>query len=588
MNSVVKTNIRIGLGQIRLEVGVDDKTMSGNISRMRQMYAKASRENCDVVLFPELAITGYSPEDLLLRIDSQASFTKVANEFRDEILSLENGPVIIFGSPRIIFRNSDGEFAQKVESASTLVLEDSTLVNGVLAVDPKTKLSREIYKMHLPNWGIFDEARIFAHASQVAPTFEIAGIKSGVVVCRDIWIESSVETLANQGAKIIFVPNASPYANSRSEERTKVIRHYSQKYGVVIVYVNMVEGCDELIFDGGSYIVDEKSEIVLETKRFVEDFAFVDLEIDTSKNIRKASSKQDNEQVDLSGSIGHDIFDPQEVYKAIVLGTKEFINAIGADTKVCVGLSGGIDSALVASIAVDALGVDRVHGVLMPSKFTSDRSIEDANLLVNSLGITAETISIERLHDVASDEFSLDSLPGIVSENIQSRLRGMSLMMFSNANGHLVLATGNKSEGAVGYTTLYGDTIGAWAPIKDVYKTQVYQICNWRNSTSEFELTAPIPESIIDREPTAELRHGQSDVDSLYPYDVLDGILELFIDHEFTVESLVARGFEREIVEHVIRLVKANEFKRKQSPVGPRLTRKNFGRGRRVPICAHW
>lgn len=585
-NSVSK--IRIGLGQIRLEVGVDEKTMSGNISRMREMYEKAKSENCDVVLFPELAVTGYSPEDILLRLDAQLAFTNASNDFRDKILKSESGPAIIFGSPRLIHRNQGGLFNQKVESASTLELGDTALVNGALVLDPQTKLSREIYKMHLPNWGVFDEVRIFAHARETAPIFQIAGINCGVVICRDIWIESSVSDLAEKGAKIIFVPNASPYANSRAGEREKVLKHYSKKYGVAIAYLNMIQGCDELVFDGGSYVVDTHGELVCETNRFEEQFSYVDIEIENSKHKKPLKSETGGGQVDLSGSIGHDIFDPQETYKAIVLGTREFINSISEDAKVCIGLSGGIDSALVAAIAVDALGSSRVHGVLLPSKFTSERSNDDAILLANKLGISHEIISIEKMHETISQEFALDSLPSIVSENIQSRLRGMSLMMVSNSKGYLILATSNKSESAVGYSTLYGDTVGAWAPIKDVYKTQVYEICEWRNASSEYVVEAPIPNSIIEREPTAELRHDQTDAQALYPYDVLDGILELFIDHEFSAESIVARGFDADAVQRVIGLVKASEFKRKQSPVGPRLTRKNFGRGRRVPISAHW
>ena len=460
------------------------------------------------------------------------------------------------------------------------------MANGALVIDPKTKLSREIFKIHLPNWGVFDEVRVFAHATQVAPTFEIAGVKCGLVICRDIWIESSVADLANMGARVIFVPNASPYANSRSLERTKIIQAYAKKYGVAIVYINMIEGCDELVFDGGSYVVDSSGDLIDECKRFEECFIAVDLETQDGPNLETNSQPEEN--VDLSGFIGHDVFDPEEVYRAILLGTTEFINSIGPDVKVCIGLSGGVDSALVATIAVDALGADRVYGVLLPSKFTSEESNSYAIELAKNLGITHETISIEKLHETATQEFGIDALESIVSENVQSRLRGLTLMMISNSRGHLVLSPGNKSEAAVGYSTLYGDTVGAWAPIKDVYKTQVYKICEWRNMSNEFEAKEAIPESIISRAPTAELRSNQTDEESLYPYDLLDGVLELFIDHEFSASSIVEMGFDPVAVERIIGLVKSSEFKRKQSPIGPRLTRKNFGRGRRIPISAHW
>lgn len=579
--------LKIGLGQIRLEVGVDDKTMNGNIERMREMYANAKRQNCDVVLFPELAITGYSPEDLLLRIDSQIAVTSKTNEFRDELLKLEDGPAVIFGAPRMVSRNKDGSFPQNLESASTLEIGEIALTNSALIVDPVTKLSEEVYKIHLPNWGVFDEVRIFNHAREVGNAFEIAGVTCGVVICRDIWIESSVADLAKAGAKVIFVPNASPYANSRAGEREKVINAYSKKYGVTIVYVNMIAGCDELVFDGGSFVVNDCGDLVGETERFVEQFFAIEIEVGENQNVKKVDDSPLKE-VDMSGWLGQDVFDPYETYNAIVLGTREFINSIGSDVKVCIGLSGGLDSALVATIAVDALGADRVHGILMPSKFTSQRSIDDANALARNLGITSETISIEKLHETASSEFALDSLEGIVSENIQSRLRGLTLMMVSNSKHYLVLGTSNKSESAVGYCTLYGDTVGAWAPIKDVYKTQAFELCSWRNSTELFAISNPIPDSILTREPTAELRHDQTDAQALYPYEVLDGILELFIDHEFSDVSIVERGFDPDAVQRVIGLVKANEFKRKQSPIGPRLTRKNFGRGRRVPISALW
>lgn len=584
----MKTTLRIALAQIHLRVGVDTKTLNYNISQMRNAYERACDESCDVVVFPELALTGYSPEDLLLRFDVQQAFSQAGDQFRDEILNRESGPVIIFGAPRMVNPDDDGNFPQELESRSTLDISGPALANAAIVVDPVNSTSREIYKSHLPNWGVFDEARWFASARCLADPIEISGVVSGVAICRDIWKESTVAGLVKAGARVIYVPNASPYANSRISERIRSLRFNAQKYGVPIVYVNMIEGCDEAVFDGGSFIVNANGDLVAQTMRFEEDFIAIDLEISEEKPMKNIDNSLVEGLIDLSASLGHDIFDPHETYRAIVLGTREFINSISPDVKVVIGLSGGIDSALVATVAVDALGASRVHGVLLPSKYTSDRSNADAELLAKSLGIGCETISIEKMHEVASIEFSLDSLPSIVSENIQSRLRGLSLMKLSNSQGYLVLATSNKSESAVGYCTLYGDTVGAYSPIKDVYKTQVYELCSWRNMTELFEVHAPIPDSIIDREPTAELRENQTDESSLYPYEVLDGILERFIDHDLSIEAIVADGFDQEIVEHVVSLVKASEFKRKQTPIGPRLTRKNFGKGRRVPISAHW
>lgn len=553
---------------------------------MRTAYDRAAKENCDVVVMPELATTGYSPEDLLLRPDVQTRFTLATNAFRDEIANRGKGPVIVFGTPRMVNAADDGTFAQGLESRTTLDLGIQALANCAMVINPETHETHEIYKVHLPNWGLFDEPRIFASATQFSEPIEIAGTSTGVVICRDIWKEEMVAHMASNGAQLIIVPNASPYANARHAERIKALQHYARTYSIAIAYVNMVECCDEAVFEGGSFVFDSLGNLVAETQRFREDFICVDIEIDDGSGT--INQEGVGNSVDLSGSLTHDEFYPDEAYQAIVLSIREFINSIRKNAQVSVGLSGGIDSALIATLAVDALGPDRVEGVLMPSKFTSEQSISDATELAKNLGIDFRTISIEKMHEAAINEFGLEAMPGIVSENMQSRLRGVVLMMLSNSEGLLPLATSNKSESAVGYCTLYGDTVGAFSPIKDVYKSQVYKLCNWRNNTDIYSVTHPIPESIIVRAPSAELRDFQTDEEALLPYDILDGILQRYIDYDLSIDSIVGDGFNRDDVLRITDLVNASEFKRKQTPVGPRLTRKNFGKGRRIPISAHW
>jgi len=585
--------LRVGLAQLHLTVGVDDETLTKNTNSIRAAYQRATQENCDIVVTPELSVCGYSPEDLLLRAQVQRDIMNYGNSVRDEVLGAgKNAPVLFFGSPRMVSSTIDSNsvktFPQGLETRTTLELDAETLANAIVVVNPRDKTSHEIYKMHLPNWGVFDEARWFAAATRVAEPVDVSGIKVGVLNCRDVWKESTSKALVNKGARMIVVPNASPYANARHQERIAVVSTYAKEYGVPFVYVNLVEGCDELIFDGGSFVVDAKGDVIANAVRFEEDFVVVDIDIPEDGIGRRNDSRITSSSSDPSSSLIYDEFEPSETYAAIVLSLHEYINAISADAHVAIGLSGGVDSALVATIAVDALGSQRVHGVLLPSQFTSQRSLDDAKTLVANLGISSETISIEKLHEVATQEFDLDSLPGVVSENIQARLRGLTLMMISNKSGHIILSTSNKSESAVGYSTLYGDTVGGFSPIKDVYKTHVYELCEWRNKSDDFDVASPIPQAIIERAPTAELRDDQTDEESLYPYDLLDAVLTRFVEYDMSIDDIVAQGYDREIVTHIAQLVKSSEFKRKQTPLGPRLTRRNFGKSRRIPVSAHW
>lgn len=541
--------------------------------------------SCDLVVCPELTVSGYWPEDHLLRPDVQNALTQATDELVEEFLNFKNAPAIIFGAARVVEGTPNGhvyDFPQGLVTANTLDFGAFALANGAMIVNPNTSSVSEVYKAFLPNWSVFDEARIFARASQVADPIEIAGVKVGVAICRDIWKESVVHDLVQRGAEIIVVPNASPYANARHGERIKAISAYAQNYEIPIVYVNMIEGCDEVVCEGGSFAIDATGETIAVAPRFEESLLAFNVEIGSVN----ANAQRSDVSVDLSGSLLHDEFNADEAYQAVVLGTREFLNAVDESSRVSIGLSGGVDSALVATIAVDAIGPDRVEGVLMPSRFTSEQSITDAIELAARLGITTRTIAIEKLFETASIELELESMPSIVSENVQARLRGVVLMMLSNSEGFLPLATSNKSESAVGYCTLYGDTVGAYAPIKDVYKTQVYEMCAWRNAVNNYDVHNPIPADIIERPPTAELRENQTDEDSLMPYEILDGILQRYVDWDMGIDAIITEGFIKQDVLKVAGLVNSSEFKRKQTPPGPRLTRRNFGKGRRVPISA--
>jgi NAD+ synthetase len=580
-------SLRVALAQIKTRVGVDDNTLAFNADAFRRAYEEAANGSCDIVVGPEMMISGYSPEDLLYRSDVQEKIMHAGDALATEILEGQ-GPVAIFGSPRLVNGHNTDQgtltFPQDLVGPNTLDLLNPALANAIMIVDPKSQSTSEIYKTHLPNFSVFDEIRWFAAAKHVADPIDINGIKVGIINCRDVWKEETIAELVERGAQLVVVPNSSPFANHRHDERVQTVSHHARKHGVPVVYVNMIQLCDEIICEGGSFAVDLNGELIHQSKRFEEDLSFIDIEIPavTKKGVPVEVGIDTSSQIEFDGS------DPEEIYTAVTFATQEFIEQVKPGGHVVIGLSGGIDSALVATIAVDVLGADRVHGVLMPSKFTSQESIDLANELAKRLGITAETISIENMHATASTDLGLDAMEPIVSENVQARLRGMTLMMMSNAHHYLVLATSNKSESAVGYATLYGDMVGGYAPIKDVYKTQVFQVCKWRNEVKGFALESPIPQSIIDRPPTAELREGQTDEAALLPYDQLDTILESFIDYEMSVDKIIEKGFDRTDVERIISLVKNSEFKRKQACIGPRLTRRNFGKGRRIPIVAKW
>ncbi|HEY3831209.1 MAG TPA: NAD+ synthase [Acidimicrobiia bacterium] len=532
--------LRIACAQINCVVG----DIAGNVERVLAAYEAAADEVCDVVLFPELTLTGYPPEDLLLK----QAFVAEAEASLDKLASRIGETVAIVGLP---------------------IADDGLLYNAA-AVLGRGEVIGLYYKQILPNYQVFDEERYFDPGGDEALVFGIGKSKIGVSICEDVW--STDGPPADQveiGAQVVLNINASPYFRDRIHDRERMLRERVGEIGVPIVYCNMVGGQDELVFDGGSMVIDEQGGLVARAKQFEEDLLVVDLD-------------------DLDGSRVEPLLDgAAEVYGALVLGTGDYVRKTGF-TDVAIGLSGGIDSSLVAAIAVDALGAEHVHGVLMPSRYSSDHSVTDAEQLAANLGIKTYTVPIEPAH-AAFESMLADTFAGtkanLAEENMQARIRGNVMMTISNKFNWMVLTTGNKSEMATGYATLYGDMAGGYAVIKDVPKTLVYDVAHEINRAAG---TDRIPLSVIEKPPSAELAPGQLDSDSLPPYDVLDPIIEGYVDDDLSVNELVQHGFDEATVRRIARLVDRNEYKRRQAPPGVRVSSKAFGKDRRLPITNHW
>ncbi|MCU1358030.1 MAG: synthetase [Acidimicrobiales bacterium] len=570
--------LRIASCQVNTRVGALDH----NVERILEALRTAEDAGCDLAVFPELAITGYPPEDLLLKpgfiTDNRAALEKVAAETRS--------CVAVVGFV---------DAGRDLWNAAALCAHGEVV--GVYR------------KRELPNYAVFDEARYFARGDAAAQLWSIGGINVGVSICEDAWNPAGpILDQADSGADLIVNLNASPYAEGKLGRRERMMATRAADASCALVYVNQVGGQDELVFDGGSMVFDAEGTLVARSPQFVEDVLLVDLQVDpvyrkrlldprgrpTDRLLPVSALRADTvEAIDRRRSVDEaplpvapiaSALDPdEEVYRAIVLGTRDYLVKNGF-TDVVIGLSGGIDSTLVAAIAVDAIGADHVHGVSMPSRFSSDHSRSDAELLATNLGIEYRTIAIEPAHSALLDMLDA-SFEGraadLTEENLQSRIRGMTLMALSNKFGWIVLSTGNKSEVAVGYATLYGDTVGGYSVLKDVYKTRVFQLCRWRNAQGPSPV---IPEGVITKPPSAELRPDQTDEQSLPPYDLLDPILEGYIEHDRTVAELIAVGHDEAVVRRVARLVDNAEYKRRQSPVGVKVSAKAFGKDRRLPI----
>ncbi len=537
--------LTVALAQINLLVG----DVQGNLARALREAARARADwGADVVLFPELTLSGYPPEDLLFH---RGLRTQIERALRG-LAEAPPGIGLVLGFPE--YQGSD-------IYNSAAVYRD-----GV-----RLALTR---KSCLPNYRVFDEKRYFSAGGDPA-VFECKGIKLGLLVCEDVWEPGPAQRARALGAEVLLVINASPFEMHRQRERERVVRERVTECGVPLVYVNLCGGQDELVFDGNSFVMDAKGEVVFRAPAYTEGLYRVQFE------------RQGAQVVPLPGEIAPELEVEASVYEALVLGVRDYVNKHGFPG-VVMGLSGGVDSALTLAIAVDALGAERVQAVMMPSRYTSQMSKDDALAQARSLGVQISSIPIEGLFEAALGALAAEfagRAPDTTEENIQARVRGLLLMAISNKTGRMLLTTGNKSEMAVGYATLYGDMNGGFAPIKDCSKLLVYRLANYRNAQAGAGAQV-IPRRVIEREPSAELRHDQKDTDSLPPYAVLDPILEAFIEEDLSVDEICARGYERSVVTRVLNMVQRNEYKRRQAPPGVRVSRRAFGRDWRYPITS--
>ena len=549
--------LRLAIAQINPVVG----DLEGNVELIRDLIEKV--EHCDLAVFGEMSLTGYPLEDLLLKPGFIADNKNALND----LASMSGDCALVVG-----FADSDGEN-----------------VYNSIAICHRGKIVGSYRKQNLPNVEVFDEVRNFSSGSEPLNLFFIGGVKIGFVICEDLWVpDGPVRGLVDGGAQLIIAVNGSPFHQGKQQERESLVNEISQKSNLPIAYVNLVGGQDELVFDGGSFITDSAGEVILRSSRFYESTIIADLSIEKNKTteshlpVTEVSSTR-NHEGRIDPSIAPTLKIYEELYLALMTATRDYVLKSGFH-QVCLGLSGGIDSALVAAIASDALGPNNVTAVMMPSRYSSDHSLTDAEQLIENLGIASINFPIKEIHSTFSEQWALnfnEEIIGVTDENLQARIRGVLLMAFANANGWLVLTTGNKSEAAVGYSTLYGDTAGAYAVIKDVYKTGVYGLARWRNESVGNEI---IPHSIIDKPPSAELRPDQRDDQSLPSYDILDPLLKSYIEGDRTRAELVEDGFDPKIVDEIVQLVDTSEYKRRQNPPGVRVTQKGFGRDRRLPL----
>jgi NAD+ synthase (glutamine-hydrolysing) len=552
----------IALAQLNLLVG----DVHGNAQRVRETARAAKQGGADLVVFPELTLCGYPPEDLLfhrgLRIQLEQALGELTRDVSDPASGL---PAILLGYPE--YEGSTGH--PVIYNAASLLVPGQAPVN--------------CRKMCLPNYQVFDEKRYFTPGEAITVT-DFMGIRFGLAICEDMWEPGPARGAKARGAEALLVLNASPYEQRKQRAREAVLRERISETALPVAYVNLVGGQDELVFDGRSCVLDATGQVLLRAAAFDEAVVQVHATRDASGAVALAPAGAD--------AVAAELGDEESVYRALVLGVRDYVNK-HRFPGVVMGLSGGVDSALTLAVAVDALGADRVQVVMMPSRYTSQMSRDDAALQARNMGVAYSVISIEGMFEATlaalAEQFA-GTKPDATEENIQARCRGVLLMAISNKTGRMLLTTGNKSEVAVGYATLYGDMNGGFAPIKDCSKMLVYRLAYYRNELAqrrgEFGGAPPIPPRVLEREPSAELRPDQKDSDSLPEYEVLDAILEAFIEEDLSVDEIVTRGFDRTVVGRVLDLVKRNEYKRRQAPPGVRVSRRAFGRDWRYPITS--
>jgi NAD+ synthase len=538
---------RIALAQLNPVMG----DIAGNRARARE--ARARVPDADVILFSELFITGYPPEDLVLKGALQADARGALESLAADTAT---GPAILIGAPWV---------------------DEGKLHNAVLLLDGG-KVAGKSFKHELPNYGVFDEKRVFAPGPLPGP-LNVRGVRLGVPICEDIWIPDACECLAETGAEILAVPNGSPFEAGKEDMRVQLAVARVNESGLPLIYLNQVGGQDELVFDGASFVLNADRSLALAMPSWRE-----------AVTVSEWTKGADGKWSCVTGERAGEESRESAIYHAMMLGLRDYVNK-NRFPGVVLGLSGGIDSALSAAVAVDALGKERVRCVMLPSRYTSQESFDDADECARRLGVSYETIEIERAVKAFGETFApvfAGKAADTTEENIQSRIRGLILMGISNKDGPMLVTTGNKSEMSVGYATLYGDMCGGFNVLKDVYKVEIFRLARWRNEHAPADALGPdgavIPDRIIAKPPTAELRANQTDQDTLPPYEILDGILECLVEREMSFEDTVAKGFDPATVRRVEQLLYVSEYKRRQAPPGAKISPRNFGRDRRYPI----
>jgi NAD+ synthase (glutamine-hydrolysing) len=555
--------LRVALAQVNPTVG----DLVGNAALIKDGVAAAAAQGAQIAIFPEMVLTGYPVEDLALRPSfqqaSRAALAQLATEIDPSIVA------IVGYLDQVVTTDGAGKPQNKV------------------AVISGGAVKASYAKCHLPNYGVFDEYRNFAPGSETL-VVRIHGVDVGIAICEDLWIDGGITAqLAARKPGLVIVPNGSPYERNKDDIRLSLVTGRARQAAAPLVYVNMTGGQDDLVFDGDSIVVNAAGDVIARAPQFEDGIMLVDIDVATRTSTPDVVISEDEVSLErtLVPGIADRLGDEEEIWNAIVVGLRDYVAKNGF-TSVLVGLSGGIDSALVAALAVDALGPDRVHGVGMPSKYSSEHSLADARQMAANTGLGFRVVEIHKMVDAYIKELSLT---GLAEENVQARVRGTTLMGLSNQEGHLVLATGNKSELACGYSTLYGDAVGGYAPIKDIYKTDVWALSRWRNQVArDAGETPPIPENSITKEPSAELRPDQKDSDSLPEYEILDRVLKAYVDDDLGRDALIAAGFDKELVMRVIGLVDRAEYKRRQYPPGTKVSQRAFGKDRRLPMTSSW